>query len=246
MLGIPTERQADFKRWSDDMVGGLSGDLDPERSMASSIEMFQFFSEQVAHRREHPADDLISMLVSGPPEDQLTSLEIVMFCVLLLIAGNETTTNLIANHAQAFFDHPDQLAAVSADRSRIPAAVEEALRYDGPVHGLFRQTRTAATLPGGDLPADAKVLLLFAAANRDERHFADPDRYDATRNATDHLAFGGGIHLCLGAPLARLEAAVAWDVLLTRCPNLAPNGPSTPVGGFVLRGATHVPVTFSA
>jgi cytochrome P450 len=205
--------------------------------------MFQFFSAEIDHRRRNPGSDLISLLVSGPPEDQLNTPELVMFCVLLLIAGNETTTNLIANQAQAFFDHPDQLAAATADRSLIAGSVEEALRYNGPVHGLFRQTRTAATIAGTEIPAGARILLQFAAANRDERHYPDPDTFDITRNTADHLAFGGGIHLCLGAPLARLEAAVAWDVLLDRCPQIQPSAPPTPVGGFILRGASHVPVT---
>lgn len=172
--------------------------------------------------------------------------ELATFCVLLLIAGNETTTNLIAHQALAFFGNPGAWQQVSQDRSLLASSVEEALRYDAPVQGLFRQTRTAASLGDTGLPAGARLQLLFGSANGDPRHYDNPDTFDITRRSTDHPAFGAGIHLCLGAPLARLEAQVAWEVLLTRCPHLGLAGQPTRPGGLVLRGASHLPVIRNA
>ena len=249
LLGIPAERRDDFKRWSDDVVGGLSGTWDESRVQHSGVEMFTYFGELIAERYRRPGGDLISLLaVRGRDGDvALGPMEIVMFCVLLLIAGNETTTNLIGNGAQALFDHPDQARRLRDDPGLIPAAVEEALRYDAPVQALFRGATRDVTIAGVTIPKRGRVMVAFAAADRDPRRYPDPDRFvvdrfAAERNAADHVAFGSGIHLCLGAPLARLEARVVAETLLRRLRRLEPAGAPERVDSFLLRGFTRLPV----
>lgn len=221
LLGIPPERKADFKRWSDDIVNGLSlgGATDINTGAAGAMEMFQYFGEVIEARRAEPRDDLISLIVQEPTEgdEPLTVPELIAFCVLLLIAGNETTTNLLGNFFEAMHAHPDQLQRLREDRALVPSAVEEALRYDSPVQGLWRGLRAPADIGGVELPEGARVMVLFAAANRDESVFGgDAEAFRADRNPLDHVAFGTGIHVCLGASLARLEARVAIDTLLER------------------------------
>jgi cytochrome P450 len=242
LLGIPGERRGDFKRWSDDVVGVLSGRGDVDRAQASMAEMFEFFVTTSEERRRAPGDDLISALVASSEDGTLSAMEIVVFCVLLLIAGNETTTNLISNFMTVLFEHPDVEQRLRAEPNLIPAAVEEALRFDGPVQGLFRATREPARLRGTLLPANARVLVLFGSANRDGRQFSDPDRFVVERDPRDHVAFGAGIHLCLGAALARLEARVALETLLARTRAIAPRPGAARVDSFILRGFVRVPI----
>jgi cytochrome P450 len=244
LLGIPGERRDDFKRWSDDLVGALSGTWDPSRGQFSGLEMFMYFSEVVAERTRNPGDDLISLLVSRGRDGEaaLDPMEIVLFCALLLIAGNETTTNLIGNGAQALFDHPDQARRLRDDPSLVPAAVEEALRYDAPVQALFRATTAAVRIGDVEIPEHARVMVLFASANRDEAHFPTADRFVVDRAPNDHLGFGSGIHLCIGAPLARLEARIVAETMLRRVRRLEPAGEPCRVESFILRGFTSLPV----
>lgn len=242
MLGIPPERRNDFKRWSDDVVGVLSGNADLERGQASMLEMFEFFTQAATERQRAPRNDLISLLVTGSEDGALSPTEIVVFCVLLLIAGNETTTNLLANWARAMFARPDLDVALRHHRELIPSAVEETLRYDGPVQALFRETREATSLANVDLPAHARVLILFGSANRDERHFPNPDEFRLDREPRDHVGFGAGIHLCLGAALARLEARVAIETLYARATTIGPRAEPEMIDSFILRGARRVPV----
>ncbi|MCZ6569582.1 MAG: cytochrome P450, partial [Deltaproteobacteria bacterium] len=171
-------------------------------------------------RRVKPRQDLISVLIEKEAEDALTLDEVIGFVILLLVAGNETTTSLIGSTAIALHDHPGQLAAVQAEPALIPSLVEEALRYTSPVQLLFRQTTREVELGAVRLPKDAIVLPSYAAANRDPKRFPDPDRFDVKRNAQGHLAFGLGIHFCLGAGLARLEARVAFEGLVPRLEKL--------------------------
>ena len=242
LLGIPTERRADFKRWSDAMVGGFS--LTPDRDISSVFEMFMFFNEVVAERRERPRDDLISILVADTGESTaLTTPEIIGFCVLLLVAGNETTTNLIGNLFRALFDRPDQMRLLRDDPSLIPAAVEEALRFDSPVQGLWRGATADTELGGVKIREGDLLMTLFASANRDEAKWgptADDFRID--RDASDHVAFGSGVHLCLGASLARLEAKVATEMLLAATDDLTAAGDPTPTSNPILRGLVRQPV----
>jgi cytochrome P450 len=250
LLGIPTERRGDFKRWSNDMVGGLSGDLDLTTRQQSAFEMFEFFSQAITERQREPGEDVISRLVGRAddlgPEDQLTAPDLVAFCILLLIAGNETTTNLIANAAQAFFAHPGEWDRLHRDPSLAGGAVEEALRYDGPVKALLRMPAEDTSIGGVDIPAGARVMPLFSSANRDEAVFAEPDRFDITRHPEEHIAFGYGIHHCLGAPLARLETRVLLETMARRIRTIEPSGPGEPVESIILRGWQSVPVAVGA
>ncbi|PSM32093.1 cytochrome P450 [Haliangium sp. UPWRP_2] len=246
MLGIPAERRAEFKLWSDDVVGVLSGGVrDVEKMAQGSLKMFMYFSEVLEERRQAPSEDLISLLVRSSEEgDYLKTEEVIMFCVLLLIAGNETTTNLIANGAQALFARPELWRELRKTPSLLPAAVEEVLRFDAPVQGLFRATTSEVELHGKKLRAGVPLMVLFGSANRDPRHYPEPEAFHLDRNATDHLAFGAGIHLCLGAPLARLEAKIAGEVLLERTRKMQPNGEPTRIDSFLLRGLSRMPVRF--
>lgn len=246
VLGIPTDRREDFKRWSTDMVGGIAGELDLEKSQQSAIEMFTFFVEAIAARQVAPGDDAISFLLSKSNvlegDDQLSVPELVGFCILLLIAGNETTTNLVGNAAQAFFEHPGEWEKLVADPSLSASAVEECLRYDGPVKTIFRMNAEAATIAGTRIPPRSRVLPLFSSANRDEAVWPDGDVFRIERNPQEHVAFGYGIHHCLGAPLARLEARVLFETLAARGVMLEPRGDGVPVNGPILRGWQSVPV----
>jgi len=245
LLGIPPERRDDFKRWSDALVGALSGDWNPVEAQQTIGEMFVYLADMVEHRRCEPGEDLISRLVGGvDPDDPdaLSFIEITLFAILLLVAGNETTTNLIGNGAAAFAAHPDQARLLRDRPELLPAAVEEILRWDAPVQALFRSTTRPVTLGGVELPAGAMVLVSFAAANRDSRHFVDADRFDIERRPTDHLAFGHGIHYCLGASLARLEARLVGETLLARGVALQPTGGAQRIDSIILRGFDRYPV----
>ncbi|MFP5579745.1 MAG: cytochrome P450 [Acidimicrobiia bacterium] len=244
ILGIPPSQMADFRRWSDALVGSLAADIDVARVGADLGEMFQYFWRIAQERRESPGDDLISAIAMATPDgEQLSTTEVVMFCVLLLVAGNETTTNLLGNLQHAFWDHPDQWRRVREDPSVTAAAVEEGLRYCGPVQGLFRRTTEAATVAGVEIPAEANVCVLFAAANRDDTVFADAERYKIGRPDGDHVAFGHGIHYCLGAQLARLETRVVLDTLADRGLDLQPAGPAVRTANPVLQGYSSIPVS---
>lgn len=204
MLGVESERFDEFKRWSDDVVLGTSRPTEEairSRVRQSGAEMRAYFEQSIARRRQEPGEDVLSALVRAEEEhDTLSSAEILGLAVLLLLAGNETTTNLIGNGVRNLLRHPAELAKVRADRSLIPSLVEEVLRYESPVQLLPRVTTREVALEGGTIPAGATVFLLLASANRDERKFPAPDRFDVARNPQDHVAFGYGIHYCLGAP----------------------------------------------
>jgi cytochrome P450 len=176
-------------------------------------------------------------------EAGLTPTEVVMFTLLLLVAGNETTTNLLGNALLALMAHPDQLVGVQRDASRIPALVEEALRYDGPIQFLFRQATQDVEIAGAKIPAGATLMPLIGSANRDDAQFPDADRFDVSRNTQGHLAFGLGIHFCLGASLARLEARVALEELLGRFGRFERTEPHVEyVDSYLVRGPKHLPL----
>jgi cytochrome P450 len=247
LLGIPASRRDDFKRWSDALVGALSGGWEPTSAQQSILEMFGYLAEVVADREANPTDDLIGRLVaishdSDADEEPLTSTEITFFAILLLVAGNETTTNLIGNGYAGLLDHPDEARRLRHDPTLVPAAIEESLRYDGPIQALFRGATEPVTVAGVDIPTGATVMVAFAAANRDPAKFPDPDRFDLDRNPHDHLGLGHGIHFCLGASLARLEARIVAETLLERTRAIEPTGPGRRVEGLVLRGYTSLPV----
>lgn len=220
LLGVEPERKEDFKRWSDCAVAGATGAagaLRPETLFQAFSELGAYVTGVVEARRANARDDLISTLIRAENgEAGLTPVEIVMFVLLLLVAGNETTTNLLGNAMLALLAHPRELEKVARDPGLIPSLVEEALRFDGPVQFVMRQVTEEVELAGVRLPAGARVMPLLGSANRDEAQFPDPDRFDVSRNPQGHIAFGLGIHFCLGASLARLEARVALEELLSR------------------------------
>lgn len=244
ILGVPTERMADFRRWSEALVGALSNEVDVEAGGADIAEMAAYFAEVVEQRRTSPEDDLISTIAQATPDgEQLSSFEVVMFCILLLVAGNETTTNLLGNVVHALWAHPDQWNLLMEEPSQAADAVEEGLRYCGPVQGLFRQTTQATVLGGVDLPARANLYVCFGAANRDESAFADASQYRIGRDAGSHVALGHGIHFCLGAQLARMEARVTLEELARRRIELAPAGAPTRTASAIIRGFRSIPVS---
>lgn len=251
MLGIPSERKADFKRWSDAIVNGMSlgGGGDMMQGAAGALEMFQYFNDVIAERRAEPRDDLISLIVqdTGDGDDRLTTPELIAFCVLLLIAGNETTTNLLGNFFEAMHDHPAELQRLRDEPELIPSAVEEALRYDSPVQGLWRGLTQPAEVGGVDLPAGARVMMLFAAGNRDRDAYGDDaEEFRSDRNPSDHVALGTGIHVCLGAALARLETRVAISTLLERTTSIERAGEPQRALNPVLRGVRAQPLRIQA
>ncbi|WP_157963916.1 cytochrome P450 [Actinocorallia populi] len=243
MMGIPSDRVHDFKRWSDDLVNGLLTDGGTRRMLTGVAEISWFFTRTIRRRRKDPGDDLISLLVAGEGDDALTTAELVTFCVLLLVAGNETTTNLVSNAMAALLAHPEAHDRLRADPGLAAAAVEETLRYDAPGQGLLRETRVPVTFGDVTIPAGQTVLTLIASANRDPRHHTDPDTFLLERDQRTHLAFGTGIHFCIGHALARLESRVAIETLYRRLPDLAPAAPPTRINSPVLRGLRTFPVT---
>jgi cytochrome P450 len=224
MLGVDPARRADFKRWSDDLMSGsrFAGELDDptiERLIQSRREFVEFFREAIELRRRVPHDDLLGDLVRAEVEREVLSPnEVLTMAVLLMIAGNETTTNLIGNAMAEILEHPEQLSQLRADPALIPNFIEEVLRFRSPASMLVRTLTEELTLHGITIPKGETVALLVASANRDPEQFPEPDRFDITRERPAHLAFGYGIHFCVGASLSRLEAKIAFEELFRRLP----------------------------
>jgi cytochrome P450 len=246
ILGVDPALHVHFKRWVLDMNAvALPGQSDARIAeiRASIEEMIAYMNQVIADRRRCPADDMISdLLVPNEDGDRMTDEEILSFLFIVLPAGFETTTNLLASAMRVLLRRPDLLARLRADPARIPAFVEEVLRHDGPSVGLLRLTTREVELGGVVLPAYSPVLCLLSSANRDERRFADADVFDLDRSDRKHLAFGHGIHACLGAALARMEARVGIAALLERFDAVEAAGPSDWVPSFLLRGPTVFPV----
>jgi cytochrome P450 len=220
LLGVPAADQGGFGAWSRALLNSVTS---PGEAAAAAQAMSGYFTDLVAAKRKAPADDLLSALIDVRDSgDSLDERELVGMMFLLLIAGHETTVNLIASGTLALLTHPAELARLRADLSRLPSAVEELLRYANPLnHATERFTLEPATIGGVEIPAREWVILAISSANRDSSRFPSAGALDIGRDTTGHMAFGHGIHYCLGAPLARLEGEVAFGGLLTRFPDLS-------------------------
>ncbi|HEY8122818.1 MAG TPA: cytochrome P450 [Myxococcota bacterium] len=245
MLGIEAERRRDFKRWSDTLISATTGAgrADPfaPANLSQFFDLITYLSRVARTRRDAPADDLISTLVSDRDGAALHPQDVMQFVTLLLIAGNETTTNLIGNSVNALLDHPDQLARVAANPELVPDLIEEAVRFDSPVQLVFRTATAESQLAGVRIPKGATVVALLASANRDERRFPDGERFDVARRPQGHFGFGFGKHFCLGASLARLEARSALEALVPRLGRLQKNDAQPPrLDSFLVRGPARL------
>jgi len=222
LLGVPAADRDRFRVWTEAVITPVFGDEELERFFEQMGEFVAYLGEFFAARRAAPADDLVSALLTARDEgDALSEEEIFGMVVLLIVAGHETTVGLIGNAVLNLLTHPDQLALVRADPALVRAAVEEVLRFEGPVErALNRWAATDVELGGQTIRRGDLVIVILASADRDPARFPDPDRLDVTRANTRHLAFGRGSHYCLGAPLARLEAEIALETLLRRRPGL--------------------------
>lgn len=243
LLGVPVEDRSDFRGWSNTLLSNAGGDVIAQ----SGVAMVQYLNKLIASKRAEPADDMLTALVeASADEDRLSEAELISMIFLLLVAGHETTVNLIGNGVLALLRNPEQLAALRADDSLLPGAIEEFLRYDGPVKmATFRHTAEPVRIGEVDIPADELVLVSLAAADRDGSKFPDPDRFDITRATNGHLAFGHGIHFCVGAPLARMEGEIAIRKLLARYPNLRLAAEVEQLqwrDSTLMRGVTELPV----
>jgi len=221
MMGVPLADRDRFTEWTAAATHLLAAAFQPpeviERGLQAGASLNAYFTELIAERRRDLKDDVLSNLIRAEEQgDRLSPSELIAQSIGLLIAGFETTIGLIGNGVLAFARHPDQWDLLRRDPSLLPGAVEECLRFDGPIVLTIRITREDTPIGDKVIPADRPVMCLLAAANHDPSHFADPDRFDVTRDDNDHLAFGGGVHFCLGAHLARMEAQVAIGGLAKR------------------------------
>lgn len=242
LLGVPAEDREQFKRWSDALVGTFENAELSFREDAA--EMFLYFTNAYAARRTGPREDLLTALVEAEIDgERLNDIELLSFAMILLVAGNETTTNLLGNFANIAAARPDLWQSLRADRSLVRPAIEETLRIDSPVQLLGRGTTRAVELHGMTIPENARVLLAFGSANRDPDAWAAPDDFRLDRELGKHVAFGHGIHYCLGSPLARLEAEIAINALLDRFDAFELAGTPQRLHSTVIHGFERLPVS---
>ena len=244
LLGIPTKDRDVFRTWSNILI---SGSKEPGVVQQAAIEMSKYLSDLVATKRTTPGDDMMSALVAAhDDDDRLSDHELIAMAFLLMVAGHETTVNLIANGVLALITNPEQMAALRADRSLLPGAIEEFLRFESPVkNATLRYTVEPTEIGGVSVPAGEFVVLSLGSANRDPDRFADPDRLEVDRDTSGHMAFGHGIHYCLGAPLARLEADIAFNRLLDAYDRIELTVPVDELRwrpGLIIRGLEKFPV----
>ena len=249
LIGVPTEDREYFKGWTAALARSLDPVITPEIAQAAdkaTEDLIAYFTTLVAERRATPQDDLLSGLIAAEEEgDKLDEDELLATAILLFAAGHETTMNLIGNGMLALLRNPDQLAKLQADPSLIETAVEEFLRYDGSVQVTARVALEDIEIGGKTIRKNQQSLLLLGAANHDPAHFPDPDRLDITRQDNRQLTFSHGIHHCLGAPLARVEAQLAINTLLRRMPNMRLATEALEWRDMLtLRGLKALPVTF--
>ena len=252
MLGVPVKDHERFKQWGLDIARGLDAIMLPpesevaQRSMAGRRALAAYFRELIAQRRASPRDDMLSALIAAEEAgDKLNEDELLATCILLLVAGHETTVNLIGNGTLALLRHPAELRRLRDDPRIIGTAVEELLRFDGPVQRTARIPSADIVIGGRTIPKGEMVMPFLGAADRDSAQFPDPQRLDLTRADNRHIAFGMGIHFCLGAPLARMEGQIAINTLLKRLPKLALATDKPEFRqSLTLRGLQSLPVSF--
>ncbi|EMA50082.1 MULTISPECIES: cytochrome P450 [Halococcus] len=251
VLGVPSEDRAQFREWSESLVAAADGEAGAEvaeRQQASQREMAMYFLELIEDRRENPRDDLLSTIATAELSDgsTLPQQEALGMCMLLLIAGNITTTNLITNAVRCFGNH-DLFAELAGEENAIGTAVEEVLRYRAPVQAMTRVARSDVTLGGETIEEGDRLVAWLGSANRDSRQFATADEFVVDRAPTGHLGFGHGTHYCLGAPLARLEARVALSELLSRVDGLAlADTDLSPTRSSFIYGVESLPIRYDA
>jgi cytochrome P450 len=245
MLGVPGADRARFKRWSDAIIE--AGTQPTAENMAQSAELLDYFAGVLADRRQRPADDLISVLVHSEIDgERLEDFDLLMFCMTLLVAGNETTRNLLSHGALALATRPDQRALLASDPALMPGAVEEMLRWGSPVSSFMRVATRDTRIRGTRIREGERLIMLYASANRDESVFgADAEEFRVTRDASGHVAFGFGEHFCLGAQLARMEARIAFAQLLARFEGWELAGDVERLPSLIMRGIVHLPLSFS-
>jgi cytochrome P450 len=216
-----------------------------DNAVRASMEMYSYGFQLMAERRANPRDDLMSHLLQAEVDgERLTDGEVNAFFLLLVVAGNETTRNLLAGGLLALFEFPDERARLAADPSLLPGAVEEMLRYVSPIKQFRRTANADVELHGRTIKAGDRVILAHVSANHDERVFREPRRFDVARAPNPHVAFGVGAHLCIGAALARLEARVMFEEILQRLPSIAPAGAPRWVRSNFINGLKSLPVRF--
>jgi cytochrome P450 len=248
IIGIPDGDLTKFKEWSDAMCDGVNQHLDEDvrvKTARAFADLSEYFAAKVKERRGHRGEDIVTMLCDAGDEERLTDKEIVHFLILLLIAGNETTTKVIGNGLMALVDHPEEQAKLRAKPELLDRAIEEMLRYCPPTQAMFRQTTRAVEVRGTTIAADRRVMLSIASANRDEAQFTNADKFQVDRDPNDHVAFGTGIHFCIGAALARMELRALFSMLLDRTRSIQSAGKPELISTIVIRGPVKLPLAFA-
>ncbi|MGA2474316.1 MAG: cytochrome P450 [Acidimicrobiales bacterium] len=249
LLGVPQEDRHKMFEWSNRMVGNADPEYQAEADLAltSAMELYAYAAELFAKKRIDPHADLMSALTSVEVEgERLSDLELELFFLLLTVAGNETTRNLMSGAMHAFFQHPEQWQRLRQDRSLLPTAVDEMLRFVSPVMNFRRTAMVDLTMSGTKMKAGDKVVFFHASANRDEDVFDSPDTFDISRDPNPHIAFGGGgPHFCLGTNLARMEIRVMFEHLLDRMPDISQDGDVQRLQSQFINGVKHLPVAFT-